>query len=204
MEARERESIQRDLASADDELRRLAVERLALLPAAEVIPELIARLGDPSWRVRKAAVERLAASPEPGRACDSLLAALADGENPGRRNAALEALAEDGRLEISSQLDDGRNGRFARVTVRDNGPGFDEQVRRHLFDPFFSGRAAGRGLGMGLAKCWWIVQMHEGSIEVESQASKGATFSIALPMSAPQAGPHRAPKRSAHRRNGAA
>jgi len=104
MEARERESIQRDLASADDELRRLAVERLALLPAEEAIPELVARLGDPSWRVRKAAVERLAASPEPRLACDSLLAALADGENPGRRNAALEALIRFGRAAVGALL----------------------------------------------------------------------------------------------------
>jgi HEAT repeat protein len=104
MDARDRESIQRDLASADDELRRLAVERLALLPAGEAIPELVARLGDPSWRVRKAAVERLAASPEPALACDSLLAALADGENPGRRNAALETLVRFGPLAVPALL----------------------------------------------------------------------------------------------------
>jgi signal transduction histidine kinase len=116
----------------------------------------------------------------------------------------LEALEEGGRLEISSQLEEGRTGRLARVTIRDNGPGFDEQVRRHLFDPFFSGRAAGRGLGMGLAKCWRIVQMHEGSIEVESQLGQGATFAIVLPVGAPQGGPHSPPKRGAHRRNGVA
>src|SRR5438876_1143547 len=57
----------------------------------------------------------------------------------------------------------------ACIEVRDNGPGFDESVRRHLFDPFFSGRPAGRGLGVGLAKCWRIVQLHEGSIDVEGR-----------------------------------
>jgi HEAT repeat protein len=104
MDARERESILQDLASADDELRRLAVERLGLLPTEEATRELIARLGDPSWRVRKAAVERLSASADPTQTCTALVAALADGENPGRRNAALEALVRCGAAAVPSLL----------------------------------------------------------------------------------------------------
>jgi HEAT repeat protein len=104
MDARERESILQDLASADDELRRLAVERLGLLPAEEATRELIARLGDPSWRVRKAAVERLSASGDPTLTCGALVAALADGDNPGRRNAALEALVRCGSAAVPSLL----------------------------------------------------------------------------------------------------
>jgi signal transduction histidine kinase len=111
----------------------------------------------------------------------------------------LEALEPGGRIDISSRIEDGRHKRMARIEIRDNGPGFDEQVRRHLFDPFFSGRAAGRGLGMGLAKCWRIVQLHEGSIDVESEPGEGAIFSILLPAGQ---SPGTA-KRGAHRRNGA-
>jgi HEAT repeat protein len=96
MDPRDRESILQDLASEDGEIRRLAVERLALLPTAEALQHLVARLGDSDWRVRKAAVERLATHAEPAVACRSLVAALADGENPGRRNAALEALVRSG------------------------------------------------------------------------------------------------------------
>jgi HEAT repeat protein len=105
MDARDRESILRDLASADDELRRLAVERLGLLPASESVSRLVACLGDPSWRVRKAAVERLAASPDPARAGALLVSALADGDNPGRRNAALEALVRCGSGLVPSLLE---------------------------------------------------------------------------------------------------
>ena len=111
---------------------------------------------------------------------------------------ALEALEAGGRIEIASRIEGDKDGRMARVEVRDNGPGFDHDVRRHLFDPFFSGRAAGRGLGMGLAKCWRIVRLHEGMIDVESEPGEGATFMIRLP-SVPAS-----PKRGAHRRNGAA
>ena len=60
MDGRDRESILEDLRSTDDEVRRLAVERLTVLPSVEAIRLLVERLGDSSWRVRKAAIDRLA------------------------------------------------------------------------------------------------------------------------------------------------
>ncbi len=44
--------------------------------------------------------------------------------------------------------------------MQDSGPGISPEHREHLFDPFFSGRQAGRGLGFGLSKAWRIIQMH--------------------------------------------
>jgi len=70
------------------------------------------------------------------------------------------------------------------LTIADNGPGITAEERRHIFDPFFSARQAGRGLGMGLSKCWRIVTNHGGSVEVESQPGQGATFRIRLPVEA--------------------
>lgn len=105
LDPRERESILRDLCSADEEVRRLAVERGVLLPAAEALPMLAERLGDPSWRVRKAAVEVLAAVPEDWPVAGHLIASLADGENPGRRNAAVEALVRIGRRMVAPLLE---------------------------------------------------------------------------------------------------
>lgn len=90
--ALEQQRILEDLASRDDEIRRLAVERLSALPARDAIPRLVERLGDGSWRVRKAAVERLVGCSEAEDVADALVEALADGENPGRRNSAVEAL----------------------------------------------------------------------------------------------------------------
>jgi HEAT repeat protein len=100
MEPLDRQSLIEGLAHGDEEIRRLAVERLSLLPAAEAVPHLVERLGDPSWRVRKAAVERLIAQDDAGPAVAALVAALADGENPGRRNAALEALTRFGSTAV--------------------------------------------------------------------------------------------------------
>lgn len=117
---RERGAIARDLQSADEEVRRLAVERSALLAQAEVVPRLVECLGDPSWRVRKSAVERLAAWPDADAVAAALCAALADGENPGRRNAAVDALVRRGPAALPRLL----------ATLRDP----DADVRKFAVD----------------------------------------------------------------------
>jgi len=115
---RDRDSVLRDLDSSDEEVRRLAVERVEALSAADVVPCLVERLGDSSWRVRKAAVERLVSWPDTSAAADALIAALADGENPGRRNAAVEALMHFGSVVVpnlvaATHFDDGDVRKFA-------------------------------------------------------------------------------------------
>jgi HEAT repeat protein len=105
VDPRERQSVLHDLASTDEEVRRLAVERLVLLGPAEALPLVAERLGDPSWRVRKAAVECLSAAPEDWPVAQHLIAALADGEDPGRRNAAVEALVRIGRRMVTPLLE---------------------------------------------------------------------------------------------------
>jgi signal transduction histidine kinase len=92
---------------------------------------------------------------------------------------ALEALGSGGRVEVSVRALHGPSS--AEIVVSDNGPGISPEVRRHLFDPFYSGREAGRGLGFGLAKCWRIVTDHGGRIEVDSEPGKGARFTVSLP-----------------------
>ncbi|MEQ9411630.1 MAG: HAMP domain-containing sensor histidine kinase [Fuerstiella sp.] len=69
----------------------------------------------------------------------------------------------------------------AGITVTDNGPEIPPEIRRHLFDPFFSGRQAGRGLGFGLCHCWQIVRMHNGILTQESLDS-GNRFVAILPV----------------------
>jgi HEAT repeat protein len=97
---RDRENVLRDLESLDEEVRRLAVERIEVLSASHVVPILVDRIGDQSWRVRKAAVERLVAWSDTDAVASALITALGDGENPGRRNAAVEALIHQGSSVI--------------------------------------------------------------------------------------------------------
>ncbi|MAG32185.1 MAG: hypothetical protein CL908_14980 [Deltaproteobacteria bacterium] len=107
----ERSAILEGLSNGDEELRRLAVEQLLLLPIAVAVPRLVECLGDSGWRVRKAAVERLLACGDEELVREMLVAALADGENPGRRNSAFEVLVASGpavtaRLVAEMRSDD--------------------------------------------------------------------------------------------------
>ena len=67
--------------------------------------------------------------------------------------------------------------------VSDNGVGISDQAARHLFDPFYSGREAGRGHGFGLSKAWRIVGMHQGEISFQRDCRSGETeFTFWLPI----------------------
>lgn len=90
---------------------------------------------------------------------------------------ALEALGDGGRIEIDASGDT----EHTAISVTDNGPGIPPQIREHIFDPFYSGREAGRGLGFGLPKCWRIAEMHGGQIEIESEPGVGTTFRLMIP-----------------------
>ncbi len=99
---------------------------------------------------------------------------------------ALEALgAGGGSVEIHVAVGRGPDGDgrdWLEVCVRDTGPGISQEARRHLFDPFYSGREAGRGLGLGLSKCWRIITLHGGRIDVDRHGGPGATFRLRIPV----------------------
>lgn len=71
-------------------------------------------------------------------------------------------------------------GPFAFVEVRDDGTGMDGETRAHIFDPFYTTKPAGRGLG--LAAVLGIVQGHGGAIHVASRPGSGTTFTVLLPV----------------------
>jgi len=91
---------------------------------------------------------------------------------------ALEAIGRDGNILVALSCSD----ESVALEVTDDGPGISAEVREHMFDPFYSGREAGRGLGFGLSKCWRIVTEHGGSVVVESEGESGATITMCLPI----------------------
>ncbi|MFO0917484.1 MAG: HAMP domain-containing sensor histidine kinase [Planctomycetaceae bacterium] len=95
----------------------------------------------------------------------------------GEANGKIRLAAR--RLELGEQL-------FCEITVSDQGRGFSEHERIHAFDPFFSGRQAGRGLGFGLCKCWRIAEMHQAIIEIASQPAGPTTVRLIWPAKSPQ------------------
>lgn len=86
------------------------------------------------------------------------------------------------RPDTESPTDIDHNNRLLEITIADDGPGFTAREQAHLFDPFFSGREAGRGLGFGLCLAWRIVTDHAGQIAVMSEPGRGATVVLTLPM----------------------
>ena len=76
-----------------------------------------------------------------------------------------------------------RNGiRFAMIQITDNGPGIPDSIVSQIFDPFFTTKDVGKGTGLGLSISYGIIKEHQGSIEFTNEATKGATFSILLPL----------------------
>ena len=66
------------------------------------------------------------------------------------------------------------------IVVKDDGPGISDEIRPLIFDPYYSGRQAGRGLGFGLPKAWRIMQLLGGAIRHELTEEPGATFVLTL------------------------
>ncbi len=103
-----------------------------------------------------------------------------------------QAILDSGKITIaldSSEVAgivcfDGKklHGNYCRLTVTDSGVGMDAEIQAKIFDPFFTTREVGQGTGLGLSTVFGIVQEHEGGITVSSEADKGATFEVFLPL----------------------
>ena len=94
------------------------------------------------------------------------------------RNSRQALHPAGGMITISAGIE----GHHALIEVHDLGRGFSEIESRHAFDPFFSGRQAGRGLGFGLSKCWRILEQHAGQIEIESATAGPTTIRLRWPL----------------------
>jgi signal transduction histidine kinase len=90
---------------------------------------------------------------------------------------AIEAMqGQAGTLFVDMNVEEDRIG----VIFKDNGPGIQEEIFKHLFEPFMTTK--GSGLGLGLSISYGIVQRHGGQIQVKSESGQGATFTIWLPL----------------------
>ena len=101
---------------------------------------------------------------------------------------AVEAVAEEGTVQVTSRVVSDysmtqnweRRSRMVALEVSDDGPGMDKEQMEHLFTPFYTTKA--KGTGLGLAICQKIVLEHRGMIKVESERSRGTTFTVMLPL----------------------
>jgi signal transduction histidine kinase len=157
------------------ELRPTAVNLTGLVD--EVIAEIALEAEDQGTTIQRVTSDDpLIATADGGHLAVALRALCAN---------SLEALGSGGRIEIFAQPavppEDSDGQAWVEILVSDTGPGIPREAWGHLFDPYFSGREAGRGLGLGLSKSWRIVNEHGGRIDVDSHPERGTTFAIRLP-----------------------
>jgi len=92
---------------------------------------------------------------------------------------SLAAAKDPVRIEIHCAEENSNGSPQLRVTVRDNGPGLTAEQKKHVFDPFFSTKRKGTGLGMAIARRF--VEAHGGRINVGEGTGRGAEFVLTLP-----------------------
>jgi len=81
-----------------------------------------------------------------------------------------------------------KEGGMAVVEVEDNGPGMSEDVRKRVFEPFFSTKNVGQGTGLGLSVSYFIItDQHNGFMEVDSVPGRWTRFGIKIPVSGQEA-----------------
>jgi two-component system C4-dicarboxylate transport sensor histidine kinase DctB len=83
-----------------------------------------------------------------------------------------------GRIEIHTR----QSGKFVEVVFKDDGVGMDERTKSKAFNPFFTTKEVGSGMGLGLSLSYGILNKLHGSILVESELGKGAEFLVRIPV----------------------
>ena len=91
---------------------------------------------------------------------------------------AIQAMPKGGKLTLRSSVNNGQ----LKIEVQDTGCGISSENMRKLFTPFFTTKHEVKGVGLGLAISYGIIQRHHGRIEVQSKEGEGATFTIYLPL----------------------
>jgi nitrogen-specific signal transduction histidine kinase/CheY-like chemotaxis protein len=102
---------------------------------------------------------------------------------------ALAAMPAGGTLSIAASAEEHGErpelglapGPWVRVEVRDTGIGMTEEVRRRAIEPFFTTRAPGQGVGLGLSMAYGVIRNHGGQLHIDSEPGAGTTVTVYLP-----------------------
>ncbi len=177
-------SVVEDLDMAQKTASRAAVLVQALLDVArpgtremgpvqlDAVVEDVTRAAEPTATRRRVQVEREGLCPrsvhgDEGQLHQVVLNLVTN---------ALQAVDDGGRVVIATREEDGHGV----VEVRDAGPGVPEADRDRIFEPFFTGRDDGTGLGLFVS--YGIVERHAGRIEVTDAPEGGAAFTVSVPF----------------------
>jgi signal transduction histidine kinase len=90
---------------------------------------------------------------------------------------AIDSIAERGTITVSSAL----HGRWATITVSDNGAGMSEETRNRCLEPFYTTKSD-QGTGLGLGSVYGTIRRHEGQIDIQSELGRGTSICLSLPL----------------------
>jgi two-component system, NtrC family, sensor kinase len=93
---------------------------------------------------------------------------------------AMESMPKGGRMNISGGR--GPGDKQVWLSITDTGQGIPPDELSRIFDPFYSTKLSGRGVGLGLSMVYGIIREHHGTVEVRSEPGKGTVFKIILPI----------------------
>ena len=93
---------------------------------------------------------------------------------------AMDAMSDTAQLEKVVTVETAKHDDFAEVSVADTGPGVSPDALEKIFDPFYSTKEHGMGMGLSIVRT--IVEAHHGNIRVETGHHGGAVFRVSLPL----------------------
>jgi signal transduction histidine kinase len=93
---------------------------------------------------------------------------------------AIESMPDGGKLRIEGSLDEEMD--MVEITVADEGQGIKPEDLPRIFEPFYTTKIDGKGVGLGLSMTYGIIREHKGTLEVDSQPGAGTVFKIKLPI----------------------
>jgi signal transduction histidine kinase len=97
-------------------------------------------------------------------------------------NNAQEAIEGEGTIVIRTW----KEKDSVKISIKDNGRGIPDQVKKKIFEPFYTTKEVGKGTGLGLSISFGIIEKHNGTIAVISEPGKGSEFIITLPVKQPE------------------
>ena len=178
--AREVEILRRSAAHLKQFISRtqLYSEQISLLPEECDIPGLLCSLAEEfnacaekrgTVRVAECDTEPLVC--DPAHVEEVLRNLIANG---------LDAAGKNGEVTLSYRNLSHKYG--AVISVTDNGSGMEEETIKQIFEPYYTTKAGGENLGLGLYYCWNVMSAHGGSIQAVSRLGQGSTFSLLFPV----------------------